>query len=201
LSKKKKFRMRAIFIVLSLLALTLQGKKIAVVIDVSGSATVSDAATFRSQLRAAVERYLFPTHGLVMDVFKFATQAEKILGPVPIDATEGKHQVTEAIGNLVFSSAHPDYYTNWEAGLQVASESTDVEEVYFITDGLPTTRTRNCVYPKDEPCDDIDANMRAAVDASLALQRSGKTVIPVGIGKAIDSGHLKAKTHTHFLIE
>lgn len=128
-----------------------------------------------------------------MDVFKFATQAEKVLGPVMIDSTEGKHQVTEAINNLVFSSAHPDYYTNWEAGLQiVASESPDSETIYFVTDGLPTTRTSNCAYPEAEPCDDIDTNMRAAVAASLAMQRTGKTVIPVGIGKSIDSGHLKA---------
>lgn len=56
--------MRAIFIVLLLLlAASAAGKKIAVVIDVSGSATVSDATTFRTQLRTAVERYLYPNHG------------------------------------------------------------------------------------------------------------------------------------------
>ena len=55
--------MRAIFIVLLLLLAATAGKKIAVVIDVSGSATVSDATTFRTQLRAAVERYLYPNHG------------------------------------------------------------------------------------------------------------------------------------------
>ncbi len=55
--------MRASFIVLLLLLAVVNGKKIAVVIDVSGSATVSDAGTFRAQLRAAVERYLYPNHG------------------------------------------------------------------------------------------------------------------------------------------
>jgi hypothetical protein len=156
--------------------------RVAIGIDVSGSVSLageSRLALLRTQLAQRIQSELFDDSdgsytGACIGLYQFATDATTLVSYTPNDKT-----VMDAIANLQFSMSHPAYYTNWEAALLGMMWPQRPNVVYLVTDGLPTTRN-NCPLG-GQPCDDYDANMKAARDASLVLQGCGVRVVPVAI--------------------
>lgn len=205
--------MRILLLLLLLCAVTGQmhgetvcKRKITIAVDVSGSVakSVTDEARetralspdqFKAALKNALKMYLFRDMHSCLAVFTFATQAQLLMDYTPVGSAAGRDSLLKAIDDLKFETAHPEYYTNWEAAFKTVLDHAPLGTaegnarrsawLYLVTDGLPTTRTTGCVYPDDEPCDGVTANLDAAVIASKSLQQSGTGVVGVGLGHSV----------------
>lgn len=181
-------------------------RKITIAVDVSGSVakSVTDEARetralspdqFKAALKNALKMYLFRDMHSCLAVFTFATNAQLLMDYTPVGSAAGRDSLLKAIDDLKFETAHPEYYTNWEAAFKTVLDHAPVGTaegnarrsawLYLVTDGLPTTRTTGCAYPDDEPCDGVTANLDAAVIASKSLQQSGTGVVGVGLGHSV----------------
>lgn len=164
--------------------------KIAVSVDVSASMSLDGAFNedqFKDVLKIAMRLYLFKDHNACVAVFAYATKWRMVMPYTRVNSATLRTKLLRAVDELVFETAYPAYYTNWEAGLRapiLAKQQgliTDIPNtLFFITNGPPTTRTSACTGP--QPCDDLAQNMINAQYASQMVQSFGTKVVPMGLG-------------------
>ncbi len=176
-------------------------KAISILLDVSGSVTsVLDPFKMKRAMKAAVKVHPFHETGACISLYAFATTASRVLPFTSVANQQGRDTVIAAIDALVFETAHPHYYTNWESGLaMVLATQTQwplhkSDLVYLVTDGLPTTRTAGCPNAQQthQPCDGVDVNVHAAAVVSKQLIALGTSVVGVSVGSEVPDGPLEA---------
>jgi len=138
--------------------------------------------------------YLFRDRRSCVSIHSFALQSKVETDFISISTTEGQTTLLNAVDGLQFVTTFPDYLTNWEAGIRGVIPAPVggfiPNFVYFVTDGLPTTRVTGC-DPMHQPCDGLVENLEQARLASVVLQQQGAVIIPIGVGSSVTDDALK----------
>ena len=178
-------------------------KHISVVVDVSASVSTGSPTDdligpnpeeMKESLKEAMQNYLFKDHSACVALYRFASSAELVLDFMSTATMANRQAMLTAVDNLQFETAAPNYYTNWEAGLQIVLDREAIQHsryLYLVTDGAPTARLTDC-EPGSYPCDDSQRNIDAAAAVSDALQHGGVTVTAVGVGQGVTDAQLRA---------
>ncbi len=183
-------------------------RRVSIAIDVSASLSVDSAtgkskpgpAEIKAALKSTMQSYLFKDRQSCVAVYRFATNATLLMDFAEVALEATRSALIAAVDGLVFETAYPGYYTNWEAGLQAIAERTTVKSnsVYLVTDGDPTTRVTGCDLSNGQPCLDVSGdvarreNLEAARRVSAAIQATGAWVVAVGMGPMVSDEALAA---------
>ena len=206
--------MRVFFVLLSVVVVVAAAaspckRYISLSIDVSASVSVQNVTNdeeeraipnsdqLKDAIKGALSDYLFRDKQSCLAVYTFGTAAQRVTGFVSVATVDGQNRLLGVIDGLTFETSHPRFYTNWEAGLEIVASTEAAEPVtaphsswvYLVTDGFPTTRSTGCAVA-DQPCDGLDVNLRAAVEASKRLISAGTGVVGVGVGDGVDDNAL-----------
>jgi hypothetical protein len=161
----------------------------------STAPTEEDAGPIRMKhaIKGALRDYLFRDKQACLTIYTFATEATRVSGYLGVATLEEQQTVLDTIDGLVFETAYPRYYTNWEAGINVVSAFPSVPQqswLYVITDGVPTTRVTGCAT--EQPCDGLALNMQNAITASQRIVTEGTGIVGVGVGSGVSDEALSA---------
>jgi hypothetical protein len=181
--------MRALLLFALVIVAALGGvcrRRVSLSIDVSASVVAPQE--LKTSIKGALVDYLFRDAQSCLAIYAFGTAARRIVDFTGVATPADQRVLLDAVDGLVFETQHPNYYTNWEAGLRIILADRP-SWVYLVTDGFPTTRI-DC---PDQPCDgEMAKNMRAAVEASRELLAAGVGVVGVGVGSGVSDEALMA---------
>ena len=159
---------------------------IAVSIDVSGSITACCGGVPENEviIKDALKNQLgiaFNNTIASVALYQFATVASNLTnGYIPQALPGGDAEWATAVDSIVFTTAAPEWYTNWEDGIDIvrrlSPNQTKVPDVLlFFTDGNPTAHIGDFLPGFETPLD-----LSRAVDASNLISSNNRTrVIPI----------------------
>ena len=161
-------------------------KKTLIIADVSASVRNSDEINpdwVKRALKHAMESYLPTGRNNKVMLYECATRSQLLLDWTSV---REKATIIAAIDRMTFDWDYEESFTNWEACLASALDK-DAKNVYFITDGNPTTYVGQ---PGNPPSDDAALNMQKAVAMADAVKAQGSTLTPLGVGEYVTNANL-----------